>query len=380
MHFPDYDRSILSVPMSLLARYGAEARYATLPEADKALKEGRSKTFLVILDGLGSTVLRRTLPENAYLRRKTACTVTSVFPPTTTAATTTYYSGLSPAEHGWLGWHLYFKEYAADVTTFMGTNYYSGQRIPGPSPAPALLPYETVFEQIRRADPSVKLHALCAFPAYFERGADFSHRVNSFDQACAELRRIARVPGEAFAMLYWTQPDDTMHSRGTDSPEAREQYRNLNAALERLTAQLEDTLLIVVSDHGLIDAAGSVNLADHPEVMDMLVMPPSMDRRASSFFIKPHRMADFEAWFRENLSEDFIWMPREEVLRSGLLGPGKTHPKTDDFIGDGIVIATGRRVIDCNLPGLPPHSALTGYHAGLTDEEMLVDIILDSIP
>lgn len=379
MRFPDYDRSILSIPASLLAHYGAETRFSHLPELDAALKTGRSKVLLVILDGLGSEVLQRTLPENAYLRRHTAATVTSVFPPTTTAATTTLYSGLPPTEHGWLGWHLYFKEYASDVTTFLSTGYYTGHRMPGPPPAAALLPYETLFEKIRRARPSVALHALCGFPAFFERGADCTHRVSNFDQACASLRHICETPGEAFALLYWPQPDEAMHAHGVDSPEARDQYVRLNAALERLAAQARDALLVVVSDHGLTDAPETFDLAGHPEVMDMLVMLPSMDRRASSFFIKSHRMADFEAWFRKNLAEDFLWMPRAEALHTGLFGPGAPHPKLDDFIGDGIAIATGRRVIECNLPGLPAHSAMIGHHAGLTDEEMLVDVILDSI-
>ena len=36
--------------------------------------------------------------------------LTSVYPCTTVAAMTSYRSGISPNEHGWLGWTLYFKE------------------------------------------------------------------------------------------------------------------------------------------------------------------------------------------------------------------------------------------------------------------------------
>ena len=102
MIFPNYDRSILSITSSVLAHYGVKSAYPTLPELDKAL-EGKKKVLWLIADGLGSEVLRRTLPETASLRRHAKATVTSVFPPTTTAAITAYYSGKSPMEHGWLG-------------------------------------------------------------------------------------------------------------------------------------------------------------------------------------------------------------------------------------------------------------------------------------
>lgn len=379
MRLPDYSRSILSIPAGVLAHYGAANGHARLPELDGALKAGRSKVLMVILDGLGSAVLRRALPENAYLRRKTVATFSSVFPPTTAAAATTLYSGLSPAEHGWLGWHLYFQECAADVAAFLSTDYYTGKRVPGSPPAPTLLAYETLFEKIRRAQPSVALHALCGCPAYFTRGADVVHRVSNFDQLCARLRRVCDAPGEAFALAYWTQPDAAMHAHGVDSEAARAQYACLNAALERLSAQIRDALLIVVSDHGLTDAPACVDIARHPDVMDMLVRPPSMDQRASAFFIRPDRRADFAAWFDRNLSEDFVWISREDALRTGLFGPGARHPKLEDFLGDGVAAAVGRRAIACNLPASAAHSAMIGRHAGLTDDEMLVDVILDDI-
>ena len=48
--------------------------------------------------------------------------ITSVFPPTTTAATTTLESGLSRAEHAWLGWSLHFPEVNGNVNIFINKN------------------------------------------------------------------------------------------------------------------------------------------------------------------------------------------------------------------------------------------------------------------
>jgi len=63
---------------------------------------------LMAFDGMGVDILEKHLPRESFLRENMIRYVTSVFPSTTTAAMTAYYSGLSPNEHGWLGWSLYF--------------------------------------------------------------------------------------------------------------------------------------------------------------------------------------------------------------------------------------------------------------------------------
>ncbi len=97
--FPDDSRSILAIPNSLLAHFGAKPRHETLPELDRAI-QGKKKIAWILLDGLGSVHLRAHLPESAFLRTNTIATVTSVFPPTTVAATASCYSAQSPIEHG----------------------------------------------------------------------------------------------------------------------------------------------------------------------------------------------------------------------------------------------------------------------------------------
>ena len=109
----------------------------------------------------------------------------------------------------------------------------------------------------------------------------------------------------------------------------------------------------------------------------MLVMPPSLEARAAAFWIKPHRRQDFVRWFQENLAEDFILMSREEILENGLFGRGVPHRKFDDFIGDALIIATGTRYIDYTPPGQARHY-MKGRHAGLTADEMWVDVIIET--
>lgn len=66
---PDYQNSILNLVNSILHNYGAPHRYTTLPEADEILKKDYRHVVLLVLDGMGVSVLERFLPEESFLRR-----------------------------------------------------------------------------------------------------------------------------------------------------------------------------------------------------------------------------------------------------------------------------------------------------------------------
>ena len=126
--YPDDDRSILSVTASVLKYYGVtDCEHKTLPEFDKALEKKPKNVIVMLFDGIGSSSLEYHLPNDAFLRQHKVCNISSVFPPTTTAATTTVESGLSPLEHSWLGWNLYFNELGETVTVFRNTLAKNGE-------------------------------------------------------------------------------------------------------------------------------------------------------------------------------------------------------------------------------------------------------------
>lgn len=43
----------------------------------------------------------------------------SVFPPTTTSATTSFLTGLTPSEHHWYGWDMYFQDSNETISLFL---------------------------------------------------------------------------------------------------------------------------------------------------------------------------------------------------------------------------------------------------------------------
>jgi len=369
--FPDYGRSVLNVACSVLRLFGAEPPHGALPELTGLSR--KSHVALVILDGMGIDALSL-LPEDSFLRRRRIATLTSVCPSTTVAATTSLYSALSPAEHGWLGWSCYFKEYARQVDVFLDRDSYSLEPLTS-SPAKRLMPFDSVFSRIRAAAGGGVMTRL-AFP--FDpgslKGMDDLVIARTLDEAALAIR--GRDAREAFTLLYRTEPDATMHECGARSGRAVKALAQLNAWAEALAGKLRDTTLIVTADHGLIDVTERVWLNECREIMRCLVMPPSVESRAASLFVKRGREREFEAAFREKLGADFLLMPREEALSRQLFGPGRLHDKTDDFLGDYLALATGTRAIYYRAEGGAPHGKMIGHHAGLTEQEMLVPLIV----
>lgn len=375
MIYPDYDRSILSTTSSILAYYGVNSIYPPLPELDAFLGTRPRHVALIITDGAGVRPLEGALPADSYLRSHVAATVTSVFPSTTTAATTSYYCGKSAYEHGWLGWQLYFKEYATDATTFMRTTYYTGRPIDGPQPAPALMPFETVFEKIKRARPDVITRSQYAFDTYTDHGAGEQLRIGSFAELCDNLVRISRTDGPSFTISYWGEPDTSMHDKGVGSEAALKQFRMIDRELASLSNRASDMLIIVTADHGLINST-PIYLNDYPDIMDLMIMPPMMETRAAAFYVKPYRRAEFERLFREHFGENFLLLSREDIYRTGIFGRGARNWKFDDFIGDYVACAVSDKNLAFRIAGGGPDT-LVGKHAGLTEDEMLVPVIID---
>ena len=98
-----YRKSITNLSCSILKYYNIEPKHETIPEIDTILQKYKNKNIItILLDGLGSKILFKNLPKNAFLNRHLLTNINSVLPSTTVASTTSFLTGLNPIEHGWL--------------------------------------------------------------------------------------------------------------------------------------------------------------------------------------------------------------------------------------------------------------------------------------
>ncbi len=361
--YPDYDRSILSIAASVLKHFGVkDCPHKTLPELDELLGKDYKNVIVMLFDGLGTSVLKEHLSESDFLLQHYVTDISSVYPSTTTAATTAIQSGLSPLESGWVGWDLYFGEIGKTVAVFRNTLQQSDVPAVDYDVAKRYIPYKSIFERIEEVQGRKTAYWIAFYTKY---GA------KSVRHICNTARRISRKRKHKYIYTYWNEPDHTMHGYGVGSKEAHEQVLLINSEVERLCRKLKNSLVIITADHGQCDAK-TVYLEDYPTLTEHLVIPPSVEARAISFFVKEGKQAEFKEEFNRLFGDVYRLMTRDEVFSEGILGNGTPHRKTGDFIGDFLAVATGKVNLDYKRGDFEP----TGVHAGLTEEEMTVPLIV----
>ncbi len=361
--YPNYDRSILSIASSVLNHFGVkDCQHKTLPEFDILLEKDYKNIIVMLFDGLGVSAINEHLNENDFLKKHFVCPISSVFPSTTVAATTAIESGYSPVETAWLGWDLYFDEIGENVAVFRNALQKNGEPAADFNVAWKYIPYKRIFERIEE----INGKGSAVYVSPFSK-----HHIKNVQDACRAVKQLSRRRKKKYIYTYWHQPDGAMHGHGVTSKEAHEQILHINREVEKLCGKLENSLIIITADHGLCDSVNEY-LEDYPTLFSMLKIPPSIEpSRALSLFVKEGMQKEFETEFNKLFGNDFRLMTKEEVFTENLLGFGKPHPRTYDFVGDFLAVATGNKSLFTERE----EHEFVGVHAGLTEEEMTVPFI-----
>jgi predicted AlkP superfamily pyrophosphatase or phosphodiesterase len=184
--------------------------------------------------------------------------ISSVFPPTTTAATMSLETGLSPIEHAWLGWSLYFGELDANVSIFPNTLSGSdGKPAAEYNVARRYIPQKSIFDKITEAtNGEVKAVSVSPFSSY---------QIKSSKEICDTVISLCKEDGRKYIYTYWNQPDYDMHDYGTTPERITAAVKQFNDEVEEMCSSLSDTLVIVTADHGLVDTEWRI-IKDHPDI------------------------------------------------------------------------------------------------------------------
>ncbi len=355
---PDYKNSIYNIIRSVMLNYGIDVD-DTHKLTDEILAKDYKNVVVMLFDGMGVSTLNN-LDENSFMRRHVRSSVTSVFPSTTTAALTTMRCGLSPVEHGWLGWNQYLKEFDYNGVTLlpnfiMGTNkmaadYHVGEKH---------LPFVSVFEKIMKKGYRVNLIS--------------QHTPDTFsttDELISKVRNHCLDDEKKCIFTYYDEPDSSSHKKGCNSKAVKELLEGIDRELEKYLSDLEDTVIIILADHGHTDVK-HLYIEDHKELVDMLVRKPTLEPRAAAFYVKQGRHEEFEAYVKEHFG-NFLILSKDEVIERKLFGPGKMHERFEEFIGDYMLISRDEYCIQYERK---PNEFLSS-HAGITEEEMMIPLIV----
>ncbi len=361
----NYHECLTNLACSIRKYFNLEYHHNTLKVIDDILEKDKPKNVIVILfDGMGSNILNRSLDDDSFFLSNEIMRLSSVFPATTTAATTSMRTGLNPCEHGWLGWNNYIPEIDKVITLFFDCDKETHE----------------INEDFIKIKKNI-LVSKSISDEINEKGEYSSKEFFPFgknpyldlDDMMERITKEASLPGKKYIYAYDTEPDATMHIKGPDSTQAREEIALRNQKVEELCNKIDDSLVIVVADHGHIKV-DHFFLKDYPEITELMERETSLEQRALSFKIKDGCHDLFVERFNNIFGTYYNLYYKEDVINSKLFGDGIEIKLFREAIGDYIAIAKSNYAIVT-----PGDEVLVSHHAGYTDDEIYVPLIVKSL-
>ncbi|MGQ9514848.1 MAG: alkaline phosphatase family protein [Thermoproteota archaeon] len=372
---------------------GTELKRNRLAYVDEEIKH----VILFIVDALGHNLLAGTKKirkaiDLAFPKGHAKRTyLTSVFPSTTSAALTSISTGLTPSEHGMLGYNLFLKELGSVVNmiTLSPVNERERSRIFELGLTPEkLLPHPKLTEALGRSGISTR------FMIRFElKGSGLSTLLYKGSEAIPylslsdmflSLSNLLEVGKDGLTIVYWDGLDSIQHHYGPFSRETnlelsiflnllKEFFRNLKKK------SADGVFFILSSDHGQAQTRDefSFKVEEIPWLKESLAIPPTGEGRCAYMYLR-RDAKEFERKFKEKLGKHFHLVKTDESVKSGLFGRSEMSRTNFERLGDFISLARGSSKLiftyDARERHEPPFVRY-GSHGGLTLNEMIVPLI-----
>jgi Type I phosphodiesterase / nucleotide pyrophosphatase len=379
---PDYaGGSIVNLMRSLGDACGARpSTYPPFAGIDARLRDAE-RIVLLIIDGLGAELLRAIGRQTVFSAHQCG-TMSSVYPPTTATAITTFMTGLAPQQHGLTGWFMYFRRLGAVTAVLPFVPRYGRESLAACGvEMGSLIDCPSFFDAIDRASIALLPEAIA--------GSDFSRLLGgrarrlaygSLEDFTAKLRACCEGREDArYVYAYWSDLDRLSHAHGPSSAVVAAHLADLDAALTTVFEGCagSGTVLVATADHGFIDSGVGerVDLADHPDLADLLSLPLCGEPRSAYCYVRPGCTAAFEQYVTGELAKFVDLVPSEQLLDEGWFGRGDVHPEFTARIGDYTLQMRGRFTIRDRVTG-EREVCMNGVHGGAAAAELYVPLIL----
>ena len=360
-NFPNYTNSLVNLAASIEKDFMLDNKHTTLEQIDKVLEHKYKNVILMLFDGMGEYNINLHLDKNSFLQKHKIGVITSTFPPTTVAATTSVITGLEPSETAFIGWTEYFKELDSNVEVF--TNYVNKTNSKANySISNKYIPFVSITERIKK---DTKSNSEIISPY----GTVLS---GSLQENIKYIKEYSKKPGRQYLYSYYDDPDHSMHRLGVNDKEIHKIINEINREVEKLSNELEDSVIIVISDHGHINC-DNLCIKDYPNIYNLLVREPSIEPRTLSFFVKDGKKEEFKREYLKEFGDISILLSREEVFNQKIFGSDSSNPKFRNMIGDFVgIMTTSKTIFNTTKDAL----YFKGAHAGLSKEEIEIPLIV----
>lgn len=357
---PDYaGGSLVNLVAELERRLTGSAPNPGLHLDLAALIPDASSYVLVLFDGLGDHQLSH--PAAASLRSSRRGAIDACWPTTTTVSMATLATGLTPGQHGLLGYQMWVPEMDKVVNTIKWTTQW-GDPLDSAG-LDGFLPAPNLWERLTAAG----REPITLQPWNFDdsplsrilyRGCRFEPWSDE-EEAARIAAELARPEGR-LVFLYIPHVDFAAHVAGQQSEDYEEAMSIVAAMWERLLLHLPGHAVAVgTADHGHVDV---------PE--DRRIEIPRAMHEGREFGGDPR--APFVYGETATVAEvtGVDWLPRSAIEH--WWGPGDHHAAFGDRAPDGVLLPPPRSVV------FHKHAddRLVGHHGGLTEEERRVPILV----
>jgi predicted AlkP superfamily pyrophosphatase or phosphodiesterase len=378
MELPNYkDGCIVNLMSSISKALGAKPKYKELKILPA--KELKSKNIvLIVIDGLGYNYLKAKGSGTVFMKHLKG-KMTSVFPATTAAAITTFSTGMAAQEHGITGWFMFLKELGviARILPF-NPRYGSTPFWADGIDAKKIIDIEPLQNKLKPKSYYVgkKEFLQSGYNQVLSENTNYL-QYDTIRQFFSQLKKAVKpTKRKKYVYAYWPGLDEILHEYGTKSIKAEKHLKMLDRMFSKFMDSINgtDTTIILTADHGFVNAK-SIFMSNHPKLKECLVMPLCGEGRAAYCYVHPSKAKQFENYVKTRMKK-YCWLYKsEDAVRKNLFGLHKPHPKLMDRIGDYILVMKKNYLLKDTILDKKPDS-LIGHHAGVTEDEMIVPLIV----
>lgn len=395
--FPYYDGySLVNLPASICDWLGVPAFGSMALGADLLnlwSKPFRQVVFLLV-DGMGLNMFQNMLlgegqgeltslwaeiSEDAVL-----APLTSIAPSTTAAALTTLWTGVSPSEHGVFAYEVWLKEYSmitnmilhapasysGDVGSLLKAGFDPTTFLPVPTLGPHLQKFGVRSYAFQHHSIAFSGLSKMLFP-----GVEIKpFRTQSDLWVSLSEEMDTHQAQRNYMYIYWGDLDEMMHRFGPGNERVTLELTAFSRQLASFLIKRKeqgrgDSLFILTADHGhnLTPRRPQLEIRNHPQLLDCLVMVPSGEARLPVVYVRSGKESAFQQYVQSVWPGLFRLIPSQQAVEQGLFGK-TVYKRFTERVGDFIVIPQedgaywwfGSR-----------ENHLLGRHGGLSRNEML---------
>jgi predicted AlkP superfamily pyrophosphatase or phosphodiesterase len=322
------------------------------------------RRVLVVLDGLGWEQLQAHAEWAPTLTAMNGGAITTVAPSTTAAALTSITTGLTPGEHGVIGYRMVVDHEVLNCLRW-GTPSHPDAR--SSIPPDSIQPFPPFLGRAPALVSKAEFSRSGFTQAHLRGGRLTGYRMAS--TMVVETARLLRE-GERFVYAYYDGVDKVAHEYGFAEP-----YRAELQAADRLVADLLDaaptgTAFLITADHGHVDC-GDRLLPLHAEVLEH-TEALSGEGRFRWLHAKPGRLGDLLAAAQDWHGQQAWVRSIDQIVDERWFGT-TVRPEVRDRLGD--VALCPMEDVAFEDPDDTGPFELKGRHGSLTPAEMLVPCI-----